>query len=370
MIENEISAVESEVTRLYDDTEANYLTPLWRIEETLMLREPKPKAVPWLWKWSTLYDIAHRSGMLIPIERGGDRRAIALSNPGLGGQPFATPTLWAAIQWLNGREVAPAHRHTAQAVRFIINGSGSWSTVEGDRVFLERGDFVLTPSWLWHDHGSKADEPAVWMDGLDIPLNNYLDASFFEPSPQESQAVTEVLNGTVLKYGVGQMRPAWEKKSLEHPPMHTYKWADTERALSNLAQVDASPFDDVILEYINPHTGGPVMNSFTCCIQMLRPGVHTKAHQHVSSAVYHVHAGQGATIINGTRFEWEQGDMFVIPSWAVHEHYNTSPDQRAILFSMQDTPVMIALNKYREAAYMENNGHQTVTGIFTPQKKG
>ena len=109
MIENEISAVESEVTRLYDDTEANYLTPLWRIEETLMSREPKPKAVPWLWKWSTLYDIAHRSGILVPIERGGDRRAIALSNPGLHGQPFATPTLWAAIQWLNGYEVAPAH---------------------------------------------------------------------------------------------------------------------------------------------------------------------------------------------------------------------------------------------------------------------
>ena len=370
MIENDMAVVESEVTKLYDDTEANYLTPLWRIEETLMSREPKPKAVPWLWKWSTLYDIAHRSGILVPIERGGDRRAIALSNPGLHGQPFATPTLWAAIQWLNGYEVAPAHRHTAQAVRFIINGNGSWSTVEGDRVFLERGDFVLTPSWLWHDHGSKTDEPAVWIDGLDIPLNNYLDASFFEPYPRDSQPITEALNSTVLKYGTGQLRPAWEQKSLEHPPMHTYKWAETERALTNLAQVDASPFDDVALEYINPHTGGPVMNSFTCWIQLLRPGVQTQAHRHVSSAVYHVFEGQGATIINGTRFEWQQGDMFVIPSWAIHEHCNTSPGERAILFSMHDTPVMVALNKYREAAFIEHNGHQVVTGVFTPQTKG
>ena len=148
MIEKDIASVASEIAQLYDDTEACHLTPLWRIEETLMSRQPKPKAIPWLWKWSALYDIAERSGKLVPIERGGDRRAIALSNPGLAGQPFATPTLWAAVQWLNGHEVAPAHRHTAQAVRFIINGSGSWSTVEGDRVFLERGDFVLTAEWL------------------------------------------------------------------------------------------------------------------------------------------------------------------------------------------------------------------------------
>src|SRR5207249_3662254 len=126
---------------------------------------------------------------------------------------------------------------------------------------------VLTAPWLWHDHGSKSEEPAIWMDGLDIPLNNYLDASFFEPSTSEVQAVTQVLNGTVLKYGVGQLRPAWEKRIVEHPPMHTYKWADTERALTNLAQVDASPFDDVALEYVNPQTGGSVMPSFTAWIQ-------------------------------------------------------------------------------------------------------
>ena len=366
MIEKDIASVASEIAQLYDDTEACHLTPLWRIEETLMSRQPKPKAIPWLWKWSALHDIAERSGKLVPIERGGDRRAIALSNPGLAGQPFATPTLWAAVQWLNGHEVAPAHRHTAQAVRFIINGSGSWSTVEGDRVFLERGDFVLTAAWLWHDHGSKSDEPAIWMDGLDIPLNNYLDASFFEPSTSEVQAVTQVLNGTVLKYGVGQLRPAWEKRIVEHPPMHTYKWADTERALTNLAQVDASPFDDVALEYVNPQTGGSVMPSFTAWIQMLRPGIQTQAHRHVSSAVYHVFEGHGATIINGTRFEWEQGDMFVIPSWAWHEHCNTSKDERAILFSIHDTPVMVALNKYREEAYTEHNGYQQVTGVFKP----
>src|SRR2546425_1103974 len=178
----------------------------------------------------------------------------------------------------------------------------------------------------------------------------------------ESQAVTQVLNGTVLKYGVGQLRPAWEKRLVEYPPMFTYKWADTERALNNLALVDASPFDDVALEYINPHTGGPVMPSFTCWIQLLRPRMQTQAHRHVGSSIYHVFEGKGATIIDGIRFEWEQGDMFVIPSWACHEHLNASGDERAILFSMHDTPLMVMLNKYREEAYTENGGHQPVEG--------
>ena len=207
------------------------------------------------------------------------------------------------------------------------------------------------------------------MDGLDIPLNNYLDASFFEPYPHEAQEVTQALNSTVLKYGVGQLQPAWERRSVQHPPMHTYKWADTEHALTNLAQVDASPFDDVALEYINPHTGGPTMHTFTCWIQMLRPAVQTQAHRHVSSSVYHVFEGRGETIINGVRFAWEQGDMFVIPAWSWHEHHNASQEQRAVLFSMHDTPTLVALNKYREEAYGEHNGHQAVMGVFDPAAK-
>ena len=112
------------------------------------------------------------------------------------------------------------------------------------------------------------------------------------------------------------------------------------------------------------------MPSFSCWIQLLRPGIQTQAHRHVGSVVYHVHEGRGETIINGTRFAWEQGDMFVVPSWAWHEHHNTSADQRAILFSVRDTPTLVALSKYREEAYNEHGGHQPITGDFTPQLQG
>jgi len=356
----------AELDDLYGDMKRDSLMPLWQLEADIMPWKPKPKAVPWLWKWSGLFDIARRSGNLVPIERGGDRRAIALSNPGLGGEPYATPTLWAAVQWLNGHEVAPAHRHTAQAVRFIIDGKGAFSTVEGDKVYLERGDMVINPPWYWHDHGSDADGASIWMDGLDIPLNRYLDASFFEPAAQDTQEVTALLNGTVLKYGVGQLRPAWESRSLNYSPIFAYKWADTERALENLASADSvSPFDDVALEYTNPHTGAPVMDTITCWIQMLRPGVQTKAHRQVNSSVYHVFDGEGSTIVDGVLFGWSQGDMFVIPSWAAHEHRNNSQKDRAVLFSIQDTPVMMALGKYREEPFTENGGHQTITSTFS-----
>jgi gentisate 1,2-dioxygenase len=359
MTDTEIAATDE----LRSDMGRNNLIPLWELESEIMGLTPKPRTQAWLWRWDDLYSIAERAGELIPIERGGDRRAIALANPGQNGMPFATSTLWAAVQWLNGREIAPAHRHTSQAIRFIIDGAGSYSTVEGDKVFLERGDLVLTPPWTWHDHGSESDERAIWMDALDIPLNNYLDGPFFEPYPADQQRVDKLLNGSVLKYGVGQMRPAWEPVKSDYSPIMVYKWADTERALENVAQTGADVYDDVILEFINPHTGSPVMKSFTCSIQRLAPGIHTRAHRHTGSWIYLCFEGEGATVIDGVRFDWSAGDMFVLPSWAVHEHLNGSDQRRAVLFAVHDTPLLKAVDKYRVEPAPEQ--HQTVTANFS-----
>lgn len=356
------------VEALRSDMRQNHLVPLWELEAEIMGLVPRPRTEAWLWRWEDLYRIAERASELVPVERGGDRRAIALANPGQDGMPYATSTLWAAVQWLNGREVAPAHRHTSQAIRFIIDGAGSYSTVEGEKVFLERGDLVLTPPWTWHDHGSESDERAVWMDALDIPLNNFLDASFFENHPRQRQPVDKALNGSVLKYGVGQLRPAWELPSTTQSPILAYKWADAERSLENLAQVEADPFDDIALEYTNPHTGGPVMRTFSCQIQMLRPGVHTAAHRHTGSWVYLGFEGNGATVIDGVRFEWGAGDMFVLPSWAVHEHLNVSDHERAILFAVHDTPLLRAVDKYRVAPAADR--HQAVTERFSAGPRG
>lgn len=360
-LEEEISA--EALDEFYADVDRKHLAPLWTATADLLSREPKTRVVPFLWRWSDLWALAQRSGELIPIERGGERRVLALVNPGLHGQYRTSHTLWAAVQYLKAGERAPAHRHTPAAIRWIIRGEGSYTAVDGEKCVMGRGDLVLTPNWCWHDHGNDTDEPMIWMDGLDLPLVNDLAGTFFEPFPEDVQPLTKPDNDSELRYSLGQLKPTWEQKLGTASPLLNYKWEKTREALGRLARSGASPFDDVAMEFINPYTGGPVLPTLACWVQLLRPGVRTRAHRQTNSAVYQVFEGRGATVINGQRFDWEQGDMFVVPPWAWHEHASRGPAE-AILFSIQDTPVMAALGLYREQPYDEKDGHQAVVSTF------
>ena len=171
---------EEDLQHLYRDFDRAHLNPLWVQLDDLMPTAPRSAAVPFVWNWSTLYPLAKRAGDLVPVGRGGERRAIALANPGLGGAPYVTPTLWAAIQYLGPRETAPEHRHSQNAFRFVVEGEGVWTVVNGDPVAMRRGDFLLTPGWNFHGHHNETDEPMAWIDGLDIPFVHYSDTGFFE----------------------------------------------------------------------------------------------------------------------------------------------------------------------------------------------
>jgi gentisate 1,2-dioxygenase len=201
---------------------------------------------------------------------------IAFMNPGLGRKQEATSTLWAGVQILLPGETAPAHRHLPSAIRFIIQGKGAYTTVEGDPCFIGPGDLVLTPPWTWHDHGNASDEPVLWMDGLDLPFVRDMDANFFEPFAGEQQSLTKSTNDSERRYGVAQLRPTWEHAAGPSSPLLNYKWERTEEVLRQLATSGASPFDDVALEYINRHTGGPALPTMACWIQLIRSGVHNQ----------------------------------------------------------------------------------------------
>ncbi|MBI4609248.1 MAG: cupin domain-containing protein [Candidatus Rokubacteria bacterium] len=349
-----------ELREFYAELGRRHLAALWTVTADLLPREPKTKVLPWLWRWKEMSALALRAGELVPIERGGERRVLALVNPGLGGKYATTHTLWGAVQILLPRETAPAHRHTPAAIRFILEGEGAFTTVEGDKCVMGPGDLVLTPPWTWHDHGNEGDEPVIWFDGLDLPLVHDLDAVFFEPYPDHVQPVTAV-NEAERRFRTGQLMPTWARPTGRSSPLYNYKWQDARAGLDRLAGGETSPYDDVALEYTNPATGGPVLPTLACWIQLLRPGVRTRAHRHASSAVYVAFSGSGESIISGMRFPWERGDMFVIPPWAWHEHVNPTSAE-AILFSIHDTPVMDALGLYREEPYPA--GHQGVTGVF------
>jgi len=327
-----------------------------------MTRHPRPKMIPYMWRWSVLESVIKESGDAVPV--GDERRALQLFNPGLGGRWATTNNLIAAVQVLLPGEVARAHRHTPTAIRFIIEGTGAYTAVDGERVYMAPGDLILTPSWSWHDHGNETGETVVWMDGLDIPLIQSLEAMFFQFYTAPQVPASRPPNASKQLHGHAHLSPTWVKEKPQSSPLLLYSWDQTREALFALRENDGSPFDGVALEYRHPQTGGPVMPTMACWVQLLRPGQQTKAHRHTGSAVYNVVHGTGSTIIDGQRFNWSKGDIIAIPPWALHEHLNASSTEDAVLFSIQDTPVLEALGLYYEKALEEKDGHQEVTSVF------
>jgi gentisate 1,2-dioxygenase len=347
----------------YRELRRHHLVALWNVTRNLLPKEPRSRCVPHLWRWDAMLPLVRRAAEVAPLSRAAERRVLGFINPGLADRYGATHTLWAGFQYVLPGEVAPAHRHSPAAVRFVVEGSGAFTTVDGDKCVMDRGDLVLTPPWTWHDHGNESEGPMLWLDGLDLPMVAELEGQFYEPFPAERQPVAKPVGDSERRYGVGQLRPTWEAWTAPHSPLLNYKWARTEEALRRLASAaEGSPFDAVAMEYVNPRTGGALMPTLACWIQLLRPGVRTRAHRHTGSAVYLVFEGRGASVIEGERFDWGRGDVFVVPTWAWHEH--AALDGEAILFSVQDTPVLQALGLYREQAYPDHGGHQPVRRVF------
>jgi gentisate 1,2-dioxygenase len=317
-----------------------------------------------MWPWATLESIIAESADAVPV--GDERRALQLFNPGLDGRWATTNNLIAAVQILLPGEVARAHRHSPTAIRFIIEGTGAYTAVDGERVYMEPGDLILTPSWAWHDHGNETKDRVVWMDGLDIPLIASLEAMFFQFYSAPQVPTSRPANASKALYGEGQLNPTWVKEKSQTSPLLLYSWKQSWAALDALRDHAGSPFDGIALDYRHPQTGGPVMPTMGCRIQMLRPNERTKAHRHTGSAVYHVVKGQGETIIDGQKFSWREGDIIALPPWSLHEHVNCSPTDDGVLFSIQDAPVLNALGLFYEEELSENGGHQQITSTFEP----
>jgi gentisate 1,2-dioxygenase len=334
---------------------------LWELASQ-MTRQPEPQAIPYLWSASLLETMVREAGEIVPV--GEERRALQLFNPGLGGRWATTNTMIAAVQILLPGEVARAHRHTPTAIRFIMEGEGAYTAVDGERVYMAPGDLVLTPSWAWHDHGNETDKPVVWMDGLDIPLVQALNAMFFQMYAQPQVPLCKPNNASARLHGHGRLSPTWVKERPRASPLLLYSWENAWRSLEALRDVEGDQHDGIALEYTHAQTGRSLLPTMACWIQMLRPGERLRAHRHTGSAVYYVVRGGGETIVDGCRFAWGRGDILTLPSWALHEHANVSERDDAVLFSIQDRPVLEALGLYREEPLTERGGHQAVLSTF------
>ncbi|MSP40841.1 MAG: cupin domain-containing protein [Deltaproteobacteria bacterium] len=326
------------VKNLDRDMAGKNLSGYWRLGMEGLPDHPVTSVEPCLWKWADVYESLVRAGEVISLENS-ERRVVRLVNPGLDKKNgFATHTIQVSFQYVKPGENARAHRHTPAALRFVIQGNGAYTTVNGQQCVMEPGDLILTPKLTWHDHSNDSTEPMLWLDGLDFPLVTALQQVMQERYTERRQAI-EMSSADVQNNRDGQSRADF---------FH-YKWRATEPALRALTKVPANRdrFDGYLLEYRNPVTGGPTMTTIQCALQLLPAKEETATHRHTSTAMYHVFRGRGTTQIGEQQFEWQQGDTFVVPLWYPHRHVISSSDE-AILFTMSDAPTLRALELYRE----------------------
>jgi gentisate 1,2-dioxygenase len=287
----------------------------WKMELPKFM-EPRSRLQPMHWRWAQLREYLMRSGDLITVNDAG-RRTIQLLNPGITGRQWTTHTLQMSFQLVLPGEVATAHRHTMAALRFVVEGGGSFTTVEGESFLMQPGDLILTPGWTWHDHINESEEPIIWIDGLDVPFVFALNAAFIEEYPEPRQPVKRVLR-------TAAQDATWY-----------FKWQDVERELLR----------SDVFEYRHPD-GRPTLPSILCSMHRLHAGSTPSRTRETAVGVYHVVRGEGRTLVGDTAFEWAQGDAFVVPNWTWYQH--ESADADAVLFCMSDQPVLEPFGLYRK----------------------
>ena len=329
------------------------------------LAEPPKTALPHVWRWTDYYPLLLKAAELMDVEQA-FRRSFMFSNPGLYPKPFMTPTLDGSCSLYNPGESAPVHRHTPSASRFGLEGTGGFTTVDGEKCVIARGDLIMTPNGTWHDLGNDGEEQIIFLDIVNDPLVLALGGTFYDldywevdplsnaekPVKKSVQTVREPADHSHNLYSSGGLLSRFTSHGRDRDerssPMFVYRYEQTRETLERLRSYDGSPYDGVILEYVNPVTGAPAMPAMSFYMQLLRPGEHTSAHRHTASTVYCVVEGKGVTEVDQSRLEWSRNDVFAVPGWTWHEHINASDRDDAVLYSVSDAAALHKLGLYRE----------------------
>ena len=296
------------------------MKPLW---ERVMRLKPGTAAQAAIWRWTDTRPLLARACQLITAKQA-ERRVLMLENPALAGTTFITPTLYAGLQAILPGENAPTHRHTPNALRFIMEGEGAYTAVDGERIAMRPGDFVVTPGWTWHDHGNLGTKPVVWLDGLDTAFANLLGAHFREDYPEESQPVPGPECASVLSYPYERTRGALEKLAKDSEPHPSHGWK---------------------LRYIDRDTGKDPFPTLAAFMQRLPKGFAGRNSRSTDGAVYCVVEGRGGVHIGASHLEFAPHDVFVVPSWEV---YRFSAAADCVIFSYSDRAAQEALGFWRE----------------------
>ena len=321
------------------------LAPLWEVLHTLVTEEPDTTTLPHLWRYAEARPFLLEACELITAKEA-ERRVLVLENPGLKGESKVTRSLFSGLQIILPGEIAPPHRHSQTALRFVLEGKGAYTAVDGERTMMEPGDFIITPSWTWHDHGNVGDGPMVWLDGLDIHMVKLFEASFREGGDSdEAQQTVRPVGDSVARYGAN-LAPIDDPYDRPTSPVFSYPYRRTREALETMKRREAwSPWHGLKMKYINPRNGDYAIPTIATFIQLLPKRFVTTAYRSTDSTVYVCVEGRGRTRIGDTLFEWGPRDVFVCPSWMPYVH---EAEDESVLFSFSDRSVQEKLGFWRE----------------------
>ena len=321
------------------------VTPLWEVLHSVITAQPNTPCVPYLWKWQQMRPWPLEAGSLITAQEA-ERRVLVLENPGLRGKTRITHSLYAGLQLIMPGEIAPVHRHSQSALRFIMEGEGAYTAVSGEKVTMNVGDFVITPSWTFHDHGNTSGKPMVWLDGLDLPIVELLDAQFMEKGEGQAQQTSQQATTNLARFG-NTMKPVEYKARSRTSPLFWYPYERTRDALETLKRHgEMHPCWGHKLQYTNPVTGDWAIPTIGTFMQLLPAGFSGAEYRSTDSTVYSVVEGQGRCRIADQVLEFGPKDVFICPSWMP---YSLEASEDTVLFSYSDRPVQQALDLWREA---------------------
>lgn len=322
------------------------LAPLWKVLAALVTPTPRTPAVPAAWSFERIQPLLMEAGELITAAEA-ERRVLILENPALPGQSRITNTLYAGLQLIMPGEVAPAHRHAQNALRFIIAGDGAFTALDGERAYMQQYDLILTPAWLWHDHGNETDQPMIWLDGLDIPLVQMLDASFAEHREDRGAWPTSRPAGDAAQRWGRNMRPVHHGRVAgQGNPLFIYPFAEWRETLEVLRRSEAPhPHDAHLMEFTNPVDGGPVMATMSAFARLVPAGFETRAARSSDGMINVVVEGTGTLVIDGQTFALSPGEIVVVPAWAERRF---AADSDLVLFSYSDRATQQKLSLWRE----------------------
>jgi gentisate 1,2-dioxygenase len=339
---------QAQLNALYEQMEPEGLYPLWEKLSALVLPQPNSPAKVHKWSYDSAREYLMRAGDLISAKQA-ERRVLILENPGLPGHSGITPSLYAGLQLILPGEVAPAHKHTQSALRFVMEGEDAYTSVDGEKAVMRPFDLVLTPGGQWHDHGNPTDKPMIWLDGLDIPTVRHFDASFAEGYHEDQFPQQAPPGDSLNRYG-RNMRPLKGHTADRRPanqPLFHYPYAEWRPALDGLANSGAEPDPHLghALEFLNPINGGSIMATIAAHVRLLPAGFETKPRRSTDGIIFVVVEGEGEAVIEGETLALKPRDIVVVPSW---KQVIFKAASQLVLFGYSDKASQEKLNLYRE----------------------